>query len=669
MENWKAFTALASFGMALSSGPVLAAEDGSNDLLNLSLAELSNIEVTSVSKKLEKESEAAAAIYVITQDDIRRSGLTNIPELLRMVPGLHVAQSGSHQWSVSSRGFSGQLADTLLVLIDGRTVYTPLFSGVYWDVQDTPLQDIERIEVIRGPGATLWGANAVNGVINIITKSAKDTQGGLVAQSLGTLNLSQSLARYGAKVDDNSFVRLYAKYDDYHAVENMAEKSARDPWNKAQGGFRADWERENHSYTLQGDFYQGGDNFVLNLIQPNASTIPTSIKDKVSGANILGRWKNKISDQSNFTTQIYFDEARRNNIVYYQDIKTFDVDAQHVWSGFDRQEIVWGGAYRLVKSDIVGNPNTAIGVPYVRILPQEQSYNLFSAFVQDKIALVPESVFLTLGSKFEHNDFTGFEYQPSARLSWLVDSKQTLWSSISRAVRTPNIGSTSDLRQVAAPYSAGVFYTQVGNANAKSTEMVAYELGYRIQPEKNISVDVSTFYNDYSRLIIGVAGTPTAYGAYTIIPISPENTGTAHTWGAESTVKWNPMSNVELAASYTLLQMKFDQQDPLGYNFRDKSPQQALNLSATLQLPHDVEFTTAAYFVDRLAAIDINTSDNIDAYTRLDMRLGWNPLDNLELSLVGQNLLDSRHQEYGGFAYQNSSQIPRSVYGNIAWKF
>jgi iron complex outermembrane receptor protein len=674
MRYLRASTALAGIGMCMTALPSQAQELDPSKLLSLSLEELGNVQVTSVSKRAENESEAAAAIYVISQKDIQRSGLTSIPELLRMVPGLSVAQSGSHQWSVSSRGLSGQFADTLLVLIDGRSVYTPLFSGVYWDIQDTPLQDVERIEVIRGPGATLWGANAVNGVINIITKNAKDTQGGFVSETAGTSVNSLTTARYGAKIGDNAYFRTYAKYDDYNEARNLVGAGAHDEWNKVQSGFRADWKNtDNQSFTIQGDIYDTGESALLNLLQSGGTTVSTKLREDNKGGNILGRWDNKLSSVSNLTVQMYYDDAQRENLLLNQNIQTFDADMQHVWSAIKGHEVVWGAGYRLVKSDFDGKNYAGLGVPFIQFSPPSADDNLLSAFAQDKITLLPSSLFLTLGSKFEHNDFTGFEYQPSARLSWLVDNNQTIWTSVSRAVRTPNIGGTTGLHQVAAPTLLPgptlAFLTQVGNANAKSEDMVAYELGYRIQPRKNISVDTSIFYNNYSRMIIGVAGTPTAYGALLIVPISPENIGKAHTWGGEMSAKWNPTSSIELATGYSLLQMKFEQVDPLGYNFRNKSPQHSANARATFQLPHNLELTTSVYVVDELAAPDPVTGVNIDGYTRFDMRLAWKPMENLEVSLVGQNLLDDMHQEFGGFAYQNNSQIPRSVYGNITWKF
>jgi iron complex outermembrane receptor protein len=672
MKNWLATTALSgAFALVTCFSAQAASDDiDTGDLLNLSLEELTNIEVTSVSKKSEKASEAAAAIYVITQDDIRRSGHHNIPELLRMVPGLHVAQTSSHQWSLSSRGLSGQFADTLLVLIDGRSVYTPLFSGVYWDIQDTPLADVERIEVIRGPGATLWGANAVNGVINIITKNAKDTQGGYASATAGTAINGAGTVRYGMKAAEDAYVRMYAKHDDYNEMKTMAGAVAGDPWSKSQAGFRSDWKNtSSDTFTLQGDVYHADKRVIQNLYQPAGTSIATRNNEDLAGGNVLGRWDRQLASDSNLTLQMYYDVNIRNNIIFDQTIQTMDFDAQHSWTPVEGHEVVWGGGYRHVMSDIKGTSNTALGIPYVQIFPQEQSDGLLSAFVQDKIALVPDEWFLTLGSKFEHNAFSGFEYQPSARLSWIVDDKQTWWGSVSRSVRTPNIGGTNDVQQIGAPVAANTFFIQQGNPDLDSISMVSYELGYRVQPQKNISLDTSVFYNDYDNMIVGVQGTPFVSGAYLFIPVTPENIGSAQTWGVESTAKWNPTSWAELTGSYTLLQMDFNQPDPYGYSFRARSPQHQFNARATFFLPHDVELTTSAYYVDQLAALDLNTSEEVAGYVRFDSRLSWQATEGMELSLVGQNLLDNEHQEYYGFAYQNSSQVPRSVYGNISLKF
>lgn len=678
MNHLSKTTALASLGLLLCAMPAYANDIEPGDLLNLSLEQLSNIEVTSVSKKSEKASEAAAAIYVLTQDDIHRSGMTNIPELLRQVPGLDVAQSGSHQWAVSSRGSNDQFANKMLVLIDGRSVYTPLYSGVYWDVQDTPLEDIERIEVIRGPGATVWGANAVNGVINIITKSAKDTQGAFVSQSVGNQLNSMTTARYGTKLGDNGFVRAYAKYDNNDEFKNMAGSGANDAWDKKQGGFRADWKaKESEKFTLQGDIYESGNDNTFNLLQANATTLATDAPEKAKGGNVLGRWEHNIAKDSDMTLQLYFDEAKRSNVVYESDVKTFDVDVQHVWTPIEGNEVVWGAGYRLVKSEFEGNANTVLGIPYITFTPDSRSDNLFSAFIQDKITLLPNSLFLTLGSKFEKNDFTGFEYQPSGRLTWLVDDKQTVWSSVSRAVRTPNFANTN-AQVLTGVVSAGpsVFLARNSSNTLNSEELVAYEAGYRIEPSKKTSIDIATYYNDYSRLMSGALGPatgpffapgPVPYFLQTVVPTS---VGTGHSWGLETSFKWTPTSYADLAFGYSLEQLKFDQAEPVyGFPFDGRSPQQQFNIRSTIKLPYNVEWSSALYYVDALKFVDVNTGNEIDGYYRLDTRLAWQAMDNLELSLVGQNLLDNQHQEFSGFLYQNSSQVPRAFYGNVSVKF
>lgn len=653
-------TILGSFAFAMNLSAANATELNPNELLNLSLEQLSNIEVTSVSKRSEKANEAAAAIFVITPEDLRRSGATSIPEALRMVPGLNVAQSGSHQWAVSSRGSNDQFSNKLLVLIDGRTVYTPLFSGVFWDVQDVPLQDIERIEVIRGPGATLWGANAVNGVINIITKKAADTQGGIASLSVGNFRQTETVGRYGTKLGENGHIRMYAKVNDNDEARTNIGAGAGDSWNKLQTGFRADWKSgEKNSYTLQGDIYRANERYKFTLPTDGAPRL-LSDHETANGGNILGRWNNKISDESEVTVQMYFDDSRRSNILYSSNIQTVDVDTQFAWTGWQGQEIVVGAAYRFIDS-------STEGTDYIRFAPPSRSDNLVSTFIQDKITILPKEVFLTLGTKLEYNEYTDFEYEPSARLSWLINENHTLWSSVSRAIRSPNVAQ-SDLQLSAATLAAGVIGVRYGDPKTDSEEVVTYEIGYRIQPTDNTSLDIATFYNDYDKLILGMQGTPfgpitTSLGTYVVVPVLPVNTGTASSYGFETVAKWNATSYAEFTASYSFMQLKFDQPDPFGFSFAGKTPINQINLRSSFDLSNNVEFDTMLYFVDNLDRLAI------PQYTRLDTRLAWQPLDSLELSIVGQNLLDNQHKEFTGFLYQSQSQIPRSVYGNITWKF
>ncbi len=638
-----------------------------SDLLNLSLEQLSNVEVTSVSKKREKASEAAAAIYVISSDDIRRSGATSIPELLRGVPGLSVAQSGSHSWAISSRGFTGQFANKLLVLIDGRSVYTPLFSGVWWDVQDTPLRDIDRIEVIRGPGATLWGANAVNGVINIITKDAKDTNGTMISQTVGNQENSLTDMRYGTKISDNASMRLYAKYDDRDEFKTAAGFGAGDNWNKAQSGFRMDGhDGTDISYTLQGDVYTSGQSYDMNI--PTLGTPPftkrVKNRDEADGGNVLARINKTESKDENWSLQFYFDNSQRQNFIFDDNRNTLDIDFQHAFKAGDRHELVWGTGYRLVADNTVGTP-------WLNMLPAARTDNLFSAFAQDKIGLIGDELSLTVGSKFEHNNYTGFQLQPSARMTWLVDEKQTLWTSASHAVRTPNRFSDNGSLVLGTQQIGPATYAyveSVGNQSVTSESVNAFELGYRIQPIKKVSVDVSTFYNRYGKLLSNSIGTPVAttypgYGTYFVVPVTPINGNSATSHGVELSTKWDVTPIWKLDATYTYLDFKRQRPDQLGFTVASAAPPQQASLKSSLLLPHNVEMDNAIYAMDNLA------NQHIQGYIRFDTRLAWMAMPNMELSLVGQNLFDNKHPEFPGFIYQSNAQVPRSVYGNVTWKF
>lgn len=660
-------TILASAAFMLPASAMAAKDDiNPKELLNLSLEQLTNIEVTSVSKKSEKATEAAAAIFVITQDDIRRSGHTSIPELLRMVPGLSVARSNSHGWAITSRGTSNQFANKLLVLIDGRSVYTPLFSGVYWDIQDVVLQDIERIEVIRGPGATLWGANAVNGVINIITKSAKDTQGALASASVGTLDRSLNDVRYGVKIGDDAYVRMYAKYDDHDEFHTLTNAKSNDKWNKMQSGFRSDVTSGNMAYTLQGDIYHAGESSIRYL--PDASGAPfISIRNNreiAEGANVLGRLTYKESQASTWTLQMYFDNTQRDNTISLGDHdshNTYDLDLQQSWTGLERHEIVWGAGYRLITDE-------AKGTFYTFLNPSHRNDNLFSAFIQDKIALVPEEFFMTLGTKFERNDYTGFELQPSARLTWLISSNQTLWASAAHAVRTPNRFSDGTLLLDAATFGGAAYIAVIPNSAQESEKLNAYELGYRIQPLKTVSLDATTYFNDYARLITSSLGAPTAinipgFGVTPIVPLSPVNGNSGTTSGFELAANWDPTSYWQLTGSYTRLNFVLKTAEAAGFTVKGLSPKNQYNIRSSLQLPHNLEMDNAVYYVDKL------TGSTVPSYVRFDTRLAWKPMDGLELSLVGQNLFDKRHQEFPGFTLQDNGQVPRAFYGNITWKF
>ncbi len=659
---------------ALMAPSVWAAEsDDAADLLSLSLQQLSDIEVTSVSKRAEKSSQAAAAIYVITQEDIRRSGLQSVPELLRMVPGLQVARSGSQNWAIASRGFSGQFSNKLLVLIDGRTVYTPVFSGVFWDAQNMMLEDIERIEVIRGPGATLWGANAVNGVINIITKNAKNTQGKLVTTSVGNETRAKVGARYGGKDGDLSY-RTYMQYLDMNQEHFVAGGGARDQWNNGQGGFRLDWnESDKEQKTLQGDVYRGSEGAVRNL--PVTSSVSSNFlnrvntTDYVNGANILGRWKHELQNGSDITLQAYYDLVNREVNIGKSHTQTFDMDFQHNIALNSWNNLTWGLGYRYINS---GFGNTF----YISYLPENYYESLYSGFLQDKITLIPDKLSLTVGTKLEHNDFSGFEYEPSARLAWTPTAKQTLWAAVSRAVHAKN-QSNDNLRLVLqgvptpSPFNgvaASTILVETGNAASESEDVLAYEIGYRVQPQQNISIDVTGFVNEYKNLSSLQLGTPSlvttpGLGTYFYKPLIGANDNSGETHGFEAAATWEVTPKVKLSGGYSLFYSALHIVGPSLVTKSGTTPHQQFNARSYIDLPYNLQFDSMLYVVDALPSLDVGS------YTRVDTRLGWVPMPGIDVSLIGQNLFDAGHQEYSEFLYQSPEKIGRTVVAEVTARF
>jgi iron complex outermembrane recepter protein len=652
---------------------VAASSEDSSDLLNLSLQQLSDIEVTSVSKRSEKASQAAAAIYVITQEDIRRSGMQNVPELLRMVPGLQVARAGAQNWAITSRGFNGQFANKLLVLIDGRTVYSPVFAGVFWDVQNLLMEDIERIEVIRGPGATLWGANAVNGVINIITKNAKDTQGKLATASVGTQSRAKVGGRYGGNDGDLSY-RTYAQYLNNDEEKLLSGADAEDQWSNMQGGFRLDWNTsEKEQKTIQGDVYKGneGARRYLPVTAAISSNFEREVNDKdgVSGANILGRWKRELSKGSDVTFQTYYDLVNRENISGKGHTQTVDMEFQHNLVLNARNDITWGLGYRYISS---GFTNSF----YIAYAPEDFNTNLFSGFIQDKVTLIPEELFFTFGTKLEHNGFSGLEYEPSARISWTPTSNQTIWAAASRAVHAKT-QSDENLRLILAaiptpsPFNAIADTTLLaaeGNAATKSEEVLAYELGYRIQPVDNVSVDVTGFVNQYRHLASLVLGSAEfrndpLLGNYFYQPLISRNDNRGETHGFEAAATWEVNPKFKLSGGYTLFYSNLHITGESLVTAKGTAPTQQFNMRSYMDLPHDLQLDTMLYVVDPLPGLGVRS------YTRLDTRLGWIPTQGLDLSLIGQNLLERDHQEYSGFLYQRAERIGRSVVARATARF
>ena len=660
------------------SGLPAYSDESVEEYLDLSLEDLLSLEVTSVSKKKQQLNEAAAAIFVITQEDIRRSGVTSIPEALRMAPGIQVARIDANKWAISSRGFNTQFVNKLLVLIDGRTVYTPSYSGVYWDVQDTLLEDVDRIEVIRGPGATLWGANAVNGVINIITKQARETQGGLLVAGSGNEERAIASLRYGTQLNDKVQGRAYLKYNNRDGSYYPAlDDDAGDDWENLRGGFRLDVQpTHSDNWTLQGDVYKVEANQLLNLWQDpsdpaNAVYAPyylaTNLADRVesTGWNLLTRWDRLLSEDSNIRLQFYYDHTRRAEAFNVQTHDTLDIDFQHQFKAFANHDVVWGLGYRHVQDDFDNTYN-------VNFIPDRQTSGLISTFIQDEIQLAPERLYLTLGSKFEHNAYSGFEMQPSVRLVWLPSQRSTLWASVSRAVRTPSRLETGShivarIIPIQPTYYPLTIYT-VGNEDLESETLTAYEAGYRIQPRENLSFDLALFFNDYDKL-----------QNFELTPLPSEqlfdNKLTARTSGLELVIDWRPKEWWRLQTSYShihiIADLDSDSTDPIGADsvVEGSTPRSQLSLRSMMELSRQVSLDLWAYYMGKLERTSWSVPISIPEYTSLNARLAWRPNETLEFALIGQNLLDNRHREFVGENLLIQTEIERSIYGQVRWDF
>lgn len=627
---------------ALLAAPAGAQDQvtAASDLKSLSIEELMEIDVTSVSRRSEPLSRAAAAITVITAEDIRRSGINSLPEVLRLANGLHVAQVNQRIWAISSRGFNLGTANKLLVLVDGRSVYSPLFSGVYWDVQDLLLEDVERIEVIRGPGATLWGANAVNGVINIITRRAEATQGGLAVAAAGNEERGMAGGRWGGTLGERGHYRVYGKYRSVDALAFADGRDSIDDMWLGKGGFRADWKEkgDKDGYTLQGDVYTGRVGEVRRGDQ------------NVDGGNLLGRWARRSSERSGLELQVYWDRYHRFIPTLFEEHRdTWDVDFQHDLRFGERHNVVWGLGYRHTR-DRVGNS------PEIGFFPQRRAQDLFSAFLQDEISLLDDRLRVALGTKLEHNDSTGIEVQPNARFSLALNDRQTLWGAASRAVRTPT---RLDEDVVFFAPATGQAVVR-GSRDFESEELTSYELGYRTRLAADASLDLATFYNVYD----SVRSQERSPGGG--LPVVLRNEANAETWGVETRFTGQPVAWWRWHLAWALLEERFfldpGSTDPVSGRAEANDPGHRLLLRSYLDLPGGVELDTVLRYVDQLS------SSPVPSYLEMDLHLGWHPLTSLELALVGRNLLHDGHPEMGG----NPAlweEVERSVYGKAIWSF
>ncbi|HVV02777.1 MAG TPA: TonB-dependent receptor [Puia sp.] len=607
-----------------------------NALKKLSLEELMNIDVISVSRHPEKLDGAASAIQVITQEDIRRSGAKTLPEALRLAPNLQVAQVNSSQWAISARGFNNVLANKLLVLIDGRTVYTPLYAGVFWDVQNLLLEDIDRIEVVSGPGGTLWGANAVNGVINIITKSAKNTHGLFAEAATGTAFPVLGSLRYGGQFSDKLSYRVYGTGFKLGNTLLAKDTKANDEWPMIQGGFRLDWDASaKDKVSLQSNIYGG---------KPNPDGGDTAVK--ANGDNIVARWDHKSSERSDFRLQAYYDHTLRDfGNGFTEDLKTWDVEWQDRHQLGLRHVLTYGLDLRVMDHKVTN-------LELFAFLPAHKTLYLYSGFVQDEMMLIRDRLRLTIGAKIEHNSYTGFEYQPDARLTWTPAKNQTIWGAVSRAVRTP-----ARIDRDFYLYILPNLPLISGNETFTSEDMLAYEAGWRIHPQTNLQFAVSAFYNVYDNIRSAEPGPPPLN-----IPITFGNGVKGNSYGVELSATAQLTSWWSLRGGYTFLRkdlsVKPGSNDQNKGSAESDDPEHQFLLQSNMELPGRIELGTVVRYVGKLPA------PRVPDYTGWDVRIGWKITRAVELDIVGQNLLNSPHIEFIPSS-PSPRQIEHGLYGKV----
>lgn len=647
-----AFKALLKAGrkpLLASTSVLTAAALVARDLADMSIEELLDESVTSVSKREQKRGDVAAAIAVLSNDDLHRSGVMTIADALRLVPGMNVGSVNANQWAVSARGHNSLYATKLLVLIDGRAVYSPLFAGVYWDLQQPMLEDVDRIEVIRGPGATVWGANAVNGVINVVSQSARDTQGTVVFGGGGEIVESFAGVRHGAQWGENTYFRIYAEKRQIGDSPLSNGQPAGDQWELYSGGFRLDHYPDSETqFTWQGD------------------VVSTDLDANTShgrNVNTLARWTRQLGERSSLQVQTYYDVIKRNDLLRsFSTIDTFDFTIEHTTGIGERHDLIWGVGYRGIDAEVRQTDPTIV------VTNPEFDLKLFSAFVQDEFRVVPDRLTLTAGVKLEHNDSTGVEVQPSVRGVWKPAQAHTVWAAVSRAVRTPS--ALEDENVFTMPLGApevgpdGGMYLPVitGNGNPDAEEVFSYEAGWRIQANERVSVDLATFYNSYETLITVAEPRRVIPG----VPLGriefPFLSGPGlDTYGAELTVTVAPTKTWRVTGSYSWLR-----------GHEPGLPQVDPENQALLRSSHDLgrcELDLQLRYVGSFAYPMSTTVGSVPSYVEADVRFAVHVSDTVELSIVGQNLLDGQHVEQGPTFYSVTAEAPRRVFGKLTLRF
>jgi iron complex outermembrane receptor protein len=620
--------------------PARAAVPPPPDIADLSIEELANIQINSVSKKPETLAAAAASVFVITADDIRRSGLSSVPEVLRLAPNLQVSKSNNGGYAISARGLNGSnnsAPNKLQVLIDGRSVYAPLFSGVFWDNQDLMLEDVERIEVVSGPGGTLWGVNAVNGVINITTRAARDTRGSLAVLAAGRRGYDTGF-RHG-----RGHWRVYGKYRDERRTDTEAGAAIDDARHQAQLGFRGDWERGAHQFSVHGNAYRG------KAEQPRPGAIQTGAPFELgridtSGVNLTGRWAAALGGGASVSAQAYVDHTKRSvPPTFSESLDIADLQVQHSLATIGAHTLVWGVNYRHTWDD-VGNS------AYVAFLPAKTSQAWSSLFAQDEIAL-RSNLRLIAGARVERNPYTGSEVLPTLRLAWTVAPAHTVWAAASRTVRAPSRLDVDTFIPGVAPFLLR------GGPQVRSEVARVIELGYRAQPSTRLSYSVTAFHNDYDHL-----RTQEIDPGFTFITFDSLMQGKARgieMWGNfQATPAWRLSGG--LVALHQRMTLKPGSNDLDGPGSAGKDPSHTAQLRSALNVAHDMDFDLVVRKVGRLSNPDV------PGYTAVDARFGWRVRKDLELSVFGQNLNGGGHGEYGPQATRTA--VDRALGAKLVWQ-
>ena len=646
------------------------------EILRKDIKELmqTDVIVISVSKRPQSLHKTASAVYVVTQEDIRRTGAVNIMEALRIAPGVQVSKINQNRYAISIRGFNRRLgSDKLLVLMDGRTVYSPSASGVFWIGQDTVLEDIERIEVIRGPGASLWGSNAVAGVINIITKKSPETLGGLISGGSGTEENGFATLRYGGKINEDFSYRVYGKYRDRDEGKKTNGTKAIDDKQMGQGGFRSDWQiNKRDNLTMQGDYYHldAGLDFKSRFLSIAEGNTPFKGESEQSGGNFLSRWTRELKDSSSLQFQAYYDRLERKSALPFQNIvDQVDLDFQHNFLIGEKQNFLWGLNYRYSFFDFEETNITKLS---------NRSTNLFGFFIHDEITLISNTWNLIIGSKFEHNEFSGFEVQPNVRTTWTPNLEHTIWAAVSRATRIPSIIEEKfAINRIVIPGPPPLLIRDNNDGRTNAEELMAYEVGYRFKPNSHFNFDITGYYFDYSNIIDSVTTGAVFFESspsppHLVLENFNDNVLEGEVYGLELSAQWKILKNLKLSGSYTFSKTDLRPTDsnvlfPQAFNGEgdldaEGEPKHLIHLRSYLNLPHNLEFDTAFYYVSRNSVRDILN------YSRVDLRLGWKPTKNIELSLVGQNILDDSHLELNELL-EADTETERSFYFKATYNF